>query len=84
MSLLDSILYYNEDTDGTPAEWTPIKPSHIIELYARGLLALDETIAHKGWYHHCTEDEYGVIATMWNGIDGEEYMWCDEDGGDEW
>lgn len=84
MSLLDSILYYNEDTDGVAADWTPIRPSHIIELYDRGLLALRETLAHKGWYHRCSQGEYGMVATMWNGNDGEAYTWYDEGEDDEW
>jgi len=83
MSLIDYYLYYDDDVDiddTEMSEWTPVEPTHLLELYERGLLALREVFSHKGWHHKLTVmqwadtgDEYN--AQMWDGPTGEEY-WC--------
>jgi hypothetical protein len=83
MSSMDFYLFYDEDQDidtDEMSEFTPVEPTHLLELHQRDLLALREVFSHKGWHHKLTlmrwkdtGDEYN--AQMWDGPTGEEY-WC--------
>jgi hypothetical protein len=88
MSLLDYLLYHDEDNDIEPeqmTEWTPVQPSHLVALHERGLLKYREVFSHKGWHHTLREYDGEVTGTMWDGpMDAGEFKW---DGGpdyDDW
>ena len=88
MSLIDYLLYYDEDNDiesEAMSEWTPVQPSHLVELHDRGLLTVSEVFSHKGWHHVLDTKEGKLVGTMWDGpLDVGEYRWSGEHDDNTW
>lgn len=77
MSLMDHILFYDEDHDigeEEMPEFTLVEPQDLLDLYHRGLLTVDEIFAHKGWYHLLLRDDSGLYAEIWDGPSGEVWV----------
>jgi hypothetical protein len=85
---LDYLLYYDEDHDideSKMAEWTPVEPGHMVELFERGLVAKGKVFSHKGWHHVISKYEWKepngtrmseYDAQMWDGpMEVGEYCW---------
>lgn len=79
MSSLDFYLFYDEDQDlddSQMPEFTPVDPAHLVELYERGLIDLQQVFSHRGWHHQIVWNSGdGLIEIrMWDGPTGEEYI----------
>lgn len=80
-SLLDYLLYYDEDQDmpeDCMTEFSPVEAAHVRELVERGLLKSGEVFSHKGW-HHVLYTENGLWrGSMWDGPSGDERRYIAE------
>jgi hypothetical protein len=75
MSLLDLILYYDEDQDiqeDEMTEFSPVDAADVRELVERGLLQSGEVFSHKGWHHVLYNENGRWWGSMWDGPTGEE------------
>ena len=78
MTMLDYLLYFDEDQDleaDEMADYTVVEAVHIIELIERGHLQAGETFSHKGFHHVLRKDGASWHGSMWDGPTGDEHRY---------